>query len=97
MSAAQVSMTPMTNQSNRSTSRVVKANASILSNCGYSPACLGHSLALVVMHEKLRPQLIPAVHDRYRCGAYARSRRCWSDRNAPHRYCLCKAVINRRS
>ena len=27
---------------------------------------------------------------------YARSRRSRSDRNAPHRYCLCKAVINRR-
>ena len=36
MSAAQVNMTPMTNQSKRSISRVVKASASILSNCGYS-------------------------------------------------------------
>ena len=64
-------MTPMTNQSKRSISKVVKASASILSNCGYSPACLGHSLALTVMHEKPLRQLITAVHHRYRCGAYA--------------------------
>ena len=48
------------------------------------------------MRAKPPRRLITAVHYRYRCGAYGRSRRGRSDRNAPHRYCLCTAVINRR-